>query len=45
MKFVAAVTVVDTRENLENSTTIIPDGIIAKVIGEDNFKIGNGRNI
>ena len=38
------VTIVDTKENLELSSKIIPDGIIAKVKGSKEFKIGDGLN-
>jgi hypothetical protein len=38
------VTIVDTYANLTNSTTIIPDGMIVKVSGSNDFKIGDGTH-
>ena len=40
----AAISIVDTQSNLESSDVIIPDGMIAKVIGNNEFKVGNGIN-
>lgn len=38
------ITIVDTLENLEASTKIIPDGIVAKIAGTDSFRVGNGKH-
>jgi hypothetical protein len=35
-------TMVDSKQNLENSSVIIPDGMLVKVAGSGYFKIGNG---
>lgn len=38
------ITIVDSLINLNNSNTIIPDGVIVKVTESNEFKIGNGIN-